>query len=213
MNRFEAYFFDFDGTIGYTETDIRSAWLQAIEKLNLPRGEFDKKFRVGPSLQETAAMLYPELSIEENKQLQLAYKSFYDDKDDYRAVPCLGIRETVEKLWCAGKKIYIVTNKRYKPLKKCIKLFDMAEMFHGIFCPDIISAGDHIKKSDMLALALKIANVSPASSLMIGDTPIDIQAASCCNCPACAVTWGYGEIKELHASEPDFIIDSPALLP
>ena len=47
IDRFEVFCFDFDGTIGDTEPDIRNAWLKALDKLNWTADNFDEVFRVG----------------------------------------------------------------------------------------------------------------------------------------------------------------------
>ena len=71
MSRFEAIFFDFDGTVADTEPDIRGAWLAAIAELGLTCEHFSKVFRVGPSLPETAAMLFPDA----DEELRLQFPS------------------------------------------------------------------------------------------------------------------------------------------
>ena len=125
MYRFDAYFFDFDGTIGDTEVDIRAAWLSAISELGLPDNHFDSVFRVGPPIQDTAKLLFPDLPEDHSIVLQNKYKYYYDDGNDYRALPYPGVIEALRQLHDAGKKVYIVTNKRYKPLSKLIKKFQL----------------------------------------------------------------------------------------
>ena len=210
---FDAYFFDFDGTIGDTESDIRQAWLSALEKHGLPEGDFDKIFRVGPSIQETSAMLFPEETTDFQVMMQNTYKSFYDDGDDYQALPYPGIIELFDQLCRAGKKTYIVTNKRIKPLKKLVDKFGLTGVCHGIFSPDIVDTGNHIKKTELLALALRVSGSSPERSLMIGDTEIDICAGKSCGMKTCAVTWGYRTAEILRQTEPDWLVDSAEQIP
>ena len=211
MKRFQAYFWDFDGTIGDTEPDIRNSWLSAIAKLGLPEAGFDSIFRVGPSIQETCAMLYPQMPQPEQNMLLETYKSFYDEATAYSAAPYPGILDTLKQLRNDNRKIYIVTNKRLKPLKKLVVQFGLTELCHGMFAPDIIS--DHpLNKSQMLALALRISGVEPENAVMIGDTELDIIAGKNNHTAACGVTWGYGKKDILMEHQPDHLIDHPSEL-
>ena len=210
---FDAYFFDFDGTIGETGPDIRGAWLSAIRKLGLPVGDFDAVFRVGPSIQETSRMLYPDMTPEERKILENTYKSFYDEADNYRALPYPGMMTALEQLHRADRKIYIVTNKRIKPLAKLVQLFGLTSLCHGIFAPDTVDPENHWKKSPLLALAVRISGISPGRCLMVGDTEIDITCGKECGINTCGVSWGYGDMALLKSSGPDFLISDPSQLP
>lgn len=209
----KAYFFDFDGTLSDTGPDIRLGWLSAIRQLGLPEDNFNNVFRVGPPIQETAAMLFPDLSPAELKNLLETYKHFYDDAPSYSALPYPGITNMLEKLNKDGKQIYIVTNKRYKPLWRLMEKFDFFRYCHGIYSPDLLDKNNHIKKPDLLALAVKISGTTADQALMVGDTELDIFAGKANDVLTCAVTWGYGSEELLCSAKPDFIIDDPAQLP
>lgn len=209
---FPVFCFDFDGTIGDTEPDIRGAWLSAIEHLNWDKGKFDSIFRVGPPLQDTAKMLYPEKTPAELEVLQATYKHFYDDMDNQIALPYAGIIEVLKELAALNKRVYVVTNKRGKILKKMMVRFGLLEICHGMFFPDIVDPENHLTKTAILAAAVKCAGYSPEETLMVGDTHLDVAAARNNNCPSVAVTWGYSSKAELIAAEPTYIIDHPAEL-
>lgn len=205
INRFEVFCFDFDGTIGDTEPDIRNAWLQALNKLNWKAENFDKVFRVGPPLQVTARALFPDKSVEELELLQNTYKHFYDDCDNHIAQPYAGMIPLLHKLNKLNKRIYIVTNKRGKILLKMMRRFGLLEICHGMFFPDIADKENHIFKNDLLAMAIRCCGFPAEKVLMIGDTTLDIQAAQVNNCASAAVTWGYSSKDELLSVHPDYI--------
>lgn len=210
---FDAYFFDFDGTLGATEPDIRAAWLAAIRQLGLPEEEFAARFRVGPPISETSRMLFPDLPPRRRELLLTTYKSFYDDSDRYRAVPYPGVKDMLKRVCDAGKKCYVVTNKRVKPLKKLMDLFAFTPLCHGIYPPDLLDRVNHLKKDALLALALSVSGVAPERALMVGDTELDVGCGKACGTKTCGVTWGYGEMRLLKNSAPDFLISDPADLP
>lgn len=208
IDRFEVFCFDFDGTIGDTEPDIRNAWLKALDKLNWTADNFDEVFRVGPPLQVTAKALFPDKSDEERELLQNTYKHFYDDCDDHVAQPYPGMIQVLQKLHALGKRVYIVTNKRGKILHKMMKRFDLLKISHGMFFPDIADKDNHIFKNDLLAMAIRSCGFSAEKVLMIGDTVLDIRAAKVNNCFSAAVTWGYSSREELLSVDPDYIFDN-----
>ena len=212
MKRFSAYFFDFDGTIGDTEPDIRNSWLSAISKLGLPEAGFYETFRVGPTIEEIGAALFPEMPSNEMAVLLKTYKSFYDDAQYYTAAPYPGITDTLKQLHDDCCKIYIVTNKRLKPLKKLVSQFGLTAFCHGLFAPDIISPEQPLNKSQMLALALRISGVEPENAVMVGDTELDIAAGKNNNTMTCCVTWGYGKREFIQKHDPDYLINDPAEL-
>ena len=213
MCLFDAYFFDFDGTVGDTAPDIRSSWLLAIEKLQLPTENFQTNFRIGPSISETAALLYPQYP-EKHLELQNAYKHYYDEINTYSGTtPYPGLPEAIKMLHSNGKKVYIVTNKRLMPLTKLMKIFALTPYCSGIFVPDILETGMHITKNELAALALRVSGVSGERALMIGDTEIDIAAGRYAGMKTCAVSWGYGKLSVLQQAQPDYQIDSIDELP
>ena len=209
IDRFDLFCFDFDGTIGDTEPDIRNAWLSTIAELGWKADGFDSVFRVGPPIQHTAKMLFPDKSEADLELIQTTYKHFYDDSDDHIALPYPGIIEVIKELHRRNKRIYIVTNKRQKILKKMMQRFGLLEFSHGMFFPDIADEKHHIYKNDLLAMAIRCAGYPADKVLMIGDTILDIQAGKVNGCFSAAVTWGYSKKEELLAAKPDYMIDSP----
>ena len=209
--KIDALFFDFDGTLGDTAPEIRGSWQKAIAKLGLECPDFDRIFRVGPSLQETSKMLFPEAPLELRETLQNTYRSFYDDSDLNTTRPYPWVEAVLQEFISRGKRLYIVTNKRFIPTMKLMKNFDFNKYFSGIFVPDLIP--DHrLTKNELLALAVRTAAISPERALMIGDTELDIMAAKYANTNSCAVTWGYGDIEKLKSSQPDLMVTDNDLL-
>jgi len=62
--------FDFDGTLGMTGEELKNAWKQTIAYLNLNCPDFDTVYRIGPSLQDMSAKLFPDKTAEELSEIQ-----------------------------------------------------------------------------------------------------------------------------------------------
>ncbi len=211
--RFPVLFFDLDGTISDTEPDIRAAWLAGIAALGLECPSFDSVFRVGPSLPETAKMLFPDVSDRLREKIMASYKKYYDDAESYTALPYPGMVEVIKELAGCGCKIFVVTNKRFKPAKKLMYKFGLLPALCGIVTPDIVSPEYLISKPDMVKLALRISALDvPRQALMVGDTEIDINAGKANDLSTCGVTWGYALPGGLEKSAPDYIINTSAEL-
>ena len=206
---FSAILFDFDGTLGATAADIRRSWLAAIAELQLRCDRFDSAFRVGPSVPETAALLFPDADEAVQRQVATAYKRIYDEAEHYTAAPYPGIVAAVRVL-ARTAKIFIVTNKRIKPTLKLLNKFGLTELCAGIVTPDIVAPEHPLSKPEMAGLAFRLSGAPlPSRVLMVGDTEIDIAAGRSQGMATCGVTWGYGDPAKLREMRPDYLIGRP----
>ena len=200
----DACFFDFDGTLGDTFNGIRAAWLQVIAERGLSCPEFDKKLRVGPPAEKTAEVLFPEMSAEEQQELARTYKICYDSSELPDEKPYPWSRDILELCRNSGKKIYVVTYKRFKSTLKLIDRYGFSEYFSGVFCTDVIP-GQTMPKKDLLKLAVQVSGVPAERGVMIGDTELDILAGHEAGVHTIAVSWGYAGLDILKKASPEFI--------
>ncbi len=56
--------------------------------------------------------------------------------------------------------------------------------------------------------ALDRLKVQPSETLLVGDMPVDLAAGRAAGCRVAAATWGYGDLAELRAAKPDFVLGS-----
>jgi len=103
-----------------------------------------------------------------------------------------------------------VTNKASQftaPLLKTLGLYDLFE---------IVISGDTLpkKKPDPLPLlhAAEKLGVTPAESLMLGDSMSDVKAARAAGFRIVCMTYGYNHGEDIRDSNPDAVIDSMAKL-
>jgi len=91
-------------------------------------------------------------------------------------------------------------------------LLDATRAYPGV--PEALQALGHkamaiaTNKPRTYALGL-----SPASALVVGDSPQDVAMARAVGCGACAVTYGLRSREELAAAAPDFLLDDLRDLP
>ena len=196
--------FDFDGTLGDTYNGIRATWQQVIAERGLFCPDFDKKLRVGPPAEKSAGMMFPEMSAEEQMDLAKAYKICYDSSEFWGEKPYPWSRDILELCRKSGKKIYVVTYKRFKSTLKLIERYGFAEYFSGVFCADVIP-GQTMPKKELLKLAVQVSGVPAERGVMIGDTELDILAGHEAGVHTVAVSWGYAGMDILKKASPEFI--------
>ncbi len=203
---------DVDGTLVDSVPDLAWCVDEMMRQLDMPeRGESSVRHWVGngvPRLVERA--LTNDLDGMPGKALyDKAYPIFLDlyaDNTSKRSVLYDGVKEGLDYLQAAGYRLGCVTNKASQftePLLKTLGLYDLFE---------IVISGDTLpkKKPDPLPLlhAAEKLGVTPAESLMLGDSMSDVKAARAAGFRIVCMTYGYNHGEDIRDSNPDAVIDS-----
>ncbi len=207
---------DVDGTLVDSVPDLAWCVDAMMRQLELPqRGEASVRHWVGngvPRLVERA--LTNDLDdMPEQALFDKAYPIFLDlyaDNTSKRSVVYDGVTEGLAYLRAAGYRLGCVTNKASQftlPLLKALGLYETFE---------IVISGDTLpkKKPDPLPLlhAAEQLGVTPAESLMLGDSMSDVKAARAAGFRIVCMTYGYNHGEDIRDSSPDAVIDSMAEL-
>lgn len=102
-----------------------------------------------------------------------------------------GVKDVLSELHRQGYALCIATSKRRDIAVKVIKYLGVDAFFTEVLGCDL-----HRTKTDLLLEIL--CDADPRSIVMIGDRESDFQAASKVKIPSIAVTWGFGNTKELE---------------
>ncbi len=212
----EMVLIDVDGTLVDSVPDLAWCVDEMMRQLDMPeRGESSVRHWVGngvPRLVERA--LTNDLDGMPDKALyDKAYPIFLDlyaDNTSERSKLYDGVKEGLDYLQAAGYRLGCVTNKASQftePLLKTLGLYDLFE---------IVISGDTLpkKKPDPLPLlhAAEKLGVTPAESLMLGDSMSDVKAARAAGFRIICMTYGYNHGEDIRDSNPDAVIDSMAEL-
>lgn len=122
-----------------------------------------------------------------------------------------GVREGLDWLKGQGFKLGCVTNKAARYTEPLLRNLGLYRDF------GIVVSGDTLptKKPDPGPL-LHVAEhfgVTPAESLMLGDSISDVRAARAAGFPVVCVSYGYNHGLDIRSAEPDDVIDSFKELP
>jgi phosphoglycolate phosphatase len=134
------------------------------------------------------------------------YERCYAENLHVHTRPYTGVIEGLDQLKLSGFHLICITNKAEAftlPLLRATGLLDYFEL---------VLSGDSLpkKKPDPLPLlhACKHFEVSPETTLLIGDSLNDTMAARAAGCHIFCVPYGYNEGRDVHELDCDAVIDS-----
>ncbi len=202
----EFLIFDLDGTLIDSKLDLAHSVNAARAHLSLPPIENDRVYSyVGdgaPVLMRRA--LGPE-APEEHVQRALDYfYAYYRDHmlDNTTLYP--GVRESLDRLRDAGVRMAVLTNKPVRFSRCIIDGLGLSGHFSRVYGGNSFPA----KKPDpggVLAL-IEEAHATAATTLMIGDSAVDVRTARNAGIRCCGVTYGF-QPESLEDEPPDYLVD------
>ena len=198
------WFFDLDGTLARTGEDIVVAWKAALASLGRDLTDFDRVFRIGPTLEKVVYELYDDATPQLVEDLMARFKPLYDEGGFPNTVPYPGVPELLAALKAAGAKAYVVTNKRHNATQLIARKFGWDRTLDGVWSYDTFET--KYKKPELLAKLLKDLGIEAKDAVMVGDTKGDVDAGKANGMATIGVTWGYGTPGEL--SEADAVFSS-----
>ena len=202
MSSLSAIFFDLDGTLVDSSIGIHNGFTYTFEQLGVPSPDA-KTIRgfMGPPLETSFASCLPANQIETAIQL---YRSYYKEKGVYEAQLFPQIKELLTEL-AKQYPLYITTTKNTPTAVDMTSYFGIDRFFDGIYG----SSPQALHKADVIRQALTTHNLDPETVVIIGDTKFDMIGAQETGIRKLAVTWGFGDDKELMNFQPDWVAHQP----
>lgn len=195
----KAVFFDLDGTLveslpGLTEALNRT--LEGLGKEKLPLSTVRSYIGNGLWMLIRRALSETEFSDQQVTDLQKQFQQHY--KSTWRAgtIPFDGIKDLLVDLAQAGFTLGVLSNKTHH-----FTVVITEDLFGRNLIPHICGQRDDIaKKPDPAALIhlCRQAQVSPAETVFVGDSTVDLETAINAKTKAIGVTWGYANSAALE---------------
>jgi phosphoglycolate phosphatase len=205
--------FDCDGTLSDGQAAVCAAMEEAFEEIGRtpPPREAIRRI-VGLSLPQAIRALDPEATADMQSSVMDAYRrSFFRAREEGRVSEPLfdGIAELLRTLHGNGWMLGVATGKGDRGLTGCLLMHGVRDLFLTLQTAD-----RHPSKPDpsMLEAAMAEAGVTPADTVMIGDTAYDIEMARAAGVRAIGVAWGYHAPEELIAAGAEAVAQTPAHL-
>jgi phosphoglycolate phosphatase len=210
MVRFTTYLFDLDGTLIDHFAAIHRTHTHVMTRLGLPAPTMEQVRRaVGGGVEIAIERL---VGRERLAQAIPLYREFWERTmlDGVELMP--GARELLEALHAHGAKLGVFTNKLGSSSRIICEHLGLTP-----FLGAIVGAKDTpwLKpEPEFAAHILEKLGAAPATALLVGDSPYDVQAAHNGGFPCWVVTTGTHNADELQAAGADSIFpDLPALRP
>ncbi len=204
--------FDLDGTLVDSVPDLAFCVDGMMQQLGRPAwGESRVREWVGNGVERLVqraliGQLHGEPEESDYQQALPIFMAFYRQYNGQRSTLYAGVKVALEHLIQGSYTLACVTNKAdqfTRPLLKALGIHD---------CFSLITSGDTLprKKPDPLPLlhSAEQLGISPAASLMVGDSSNDVQAARAAGFDIVCVPYGYNHGVDIRASEPDAVIES-----
>lgn len=194
------WFFDFDGTLCDTEADIKAAWRATLRDLGRDCPQFDAVYRTGPTIDQVTHMLFADATPALVEDIRARFAPHYDASGFPATRPYPWIPAWLDDLKAAGARLYIATNKRFKPLGSLLRRLGWETRFDGVYAFDMYP-GERLTKAALLLRAMHERGIRPDDAVMVGDTAGDIAAGRAAGLWTIGCTWGYGVRAELEGAD------------
>ncbi len=147
------------------------------------------------------------LAPDRDEALSREYLRRYLALHDRLARLFCGVPSLLRALAARRYAMAIVTSKRRATTQAAVSAFGLAE-----WCPVIVADEDtarHKPDPEPVCLAASRLGVAASDTLMVGDTPFDVDAGRDAGAATAGALWGAVDPEALRAARPDYIAARP----
>jgi len=196
---FKAFIFDLDGTLTDSINIWASLFKKTFKKYNISINEENIKIQFGKPYTEIIEYFVPGDKKE-------AIKYFKTEKDKIsikKFKPFPFVAKTLKQLKQKEMNIAIATGNNNYMINKILEKYNLSKYIDCHICTE------EVKKAkpdpEMIFKILKYLKIEKKKSLLIGDSPYDIQMAKNAKIKSCAVLTGVLNKKSAEEIKPDYI--------
>jgi phosphoglycolate phosphatase len=198
--------FDLDGTLIDSKLDLAHAVNATRSHMGLPALEHECVYSyvgngapvlirraLGPDAAESQVEEALEFFLEYYREHYLDYTTLYP-----------GVRESLERLRDAGRRMAVLTNKPVRLSKAILDGLGVGPYFFRVYGGNSFD----FKKPHPIGVEtlMREADAAPGRTLMIGDSSVDVQTAVNAGIRSCGVTYGF-QPETLADPAPERLFD------
>ncbi len=207
----KAVLFDLDGTL----VDSSEAIVNAVQRVLNSRGLTCDRAKVasmiGLPLEDIFNVFASNVSREEMWQLVHEYREYYMAHHLKNTSIHPSAHLLLRELKVKGFKLGIITTKYREPVMEVLAYFSISELF------DVVVTGYEVEKHkpapDIVLEAAKRLGVNPKQCVVVGDSPIDVQAGKRADAFTIAVLSNTYPRRLLESAKPTIIIEELEAIP
>lgn len=214
----QAVIFDLDGTLAHFNLDFKTLRAEVREYLirsGIPVSVIDVNESIFEMLKKTQIFIKNNGKTESvfeslrNEVLSIAEKYEMEAGKTTNLLP--GAVETLKELKKDNLKIGLCTTSSEKAARYIIRSFKIEDFFEVLISRDKVK---YVKPStEQFEKALKTLGIRPKATLVIGDSPADIESGKELKAIAVGLTTGISTKEQLTAAGANYIITSLTDLP
>lgn len=186
------YVFDLDGTLVDSIRGIDSAARSALAELAPAEALPSLRAFIGPPIRVMLERALRWTDATRLDALERAFRVHYDGGSWRESPPYEGVDATLRTLHARGAKLHVLTNKPPVPAARIINHLGWTPLFDAIVSPQSRTPPFANKASAAIDLRDRLG-LPPATTLLIGDSADDHDAARSAGFTFAAAGWGYGD--------------------
>ncbi|MHA6482098.1 pyrophosphatase PpaX [Paenibacillus sp. strain BS8-2] len=202
-NDIRTMLFDLDGTILDTNELIITSFLESLK--GVAPADFNRDHIIPSMGQPLVDQLRQFSGLDDVRHLVHAYRTINLKLHDDLVKPFEYVVEVLEQLHRNGIKLGVVTTKMRLTTEKGLKFVGIFDYMDAIITiDDVTNAKPH---PEPVLKAMELIGADPATTLMLGDSTVDIKSAVAAGATAVGVAWSLKGGQILRDAGADYVID------
>ena len=193
------FFFDLDGTLADSASGLSGSIQVAFAAAGKAMPVADVAPFIGPGIRTILQNMDPSLVSAEIDEMERAFRADYDVEGVLRTEMFGGAAEVLRALHDAGARLFVVTNKPKLATGRLLEKHGLAGLFVAVVSRNSREPA-FASKGEMLRETMRAFGAEAATSVMIGDTAEDAEAAHEAGVAFAHATYGYGTCGEAEVS-------------
>ena len=208
----KAVLFDLDGTLSNSKEGITKCVQYALKHFGIEEPDRDKlEIFIGPPLVDSFMNFYG-MSLEDAKIATAKYRERYTPIGIHETSMYPGTRECIEELKNQGYIIGMASSKPEEYCKIILQDFGILELFDDVVGATMDGRIDS-KEEVLMEVFRRWSHYGKDEMCLIGDSIYDVEGANLVGIPCIAVSYGFGDVKEMTEAGAVAVIDNLVELP
>lgn len=202
--RFDALFFDLDGTLIDSLPGIAYSLEQAFKCRGRRMLQPVLRGMIGPPVRTIIAQLSGSTDDGEIAELVAAFRASYDSEGWKKSLIFPEVRDTLQILINAGARLFVFTNKPAEIATRIIVLLGLGDLLQEV-CSRNSTVPAYSSKAEMLRDMVNRHQIDEQRGAVVGDSPEDANAAKMLDQQFFFASYGYGDV-DLTAGDQKAVI-------